>query len=501
MTELEILKEKYPFHLIIGKDLSSISLGRAYEKMGNKNEIKFEVTNAIQRQINLNIKAQTIKIFNLELHGNIYKLEHSEYILLLKLKLNNIKIINEEELHLEYFAEDDPILDYLFVFQAQQKAIEQMQTMNDDLKKAEKKAKNLAITKSSFLANISHEIRNPLNGIIGTLSLLDENHYNKELLNMLITSSRNLKTIVDDILESSAMEYNKFHLKEEVFNLYKYLNSNIKLFENSCSKKKIEYSFTIDDSLNFSIQSDSTRIGQVINNIISNAIKFTPPNGKIKIECKHDKKNNYLKISIKDSGIGIDDSKREIIYNKFTQSDETITKEFQGTGLGLSISKTIAQKLNGRLYHKSKIGKGTEFFFDIPIIIAKKPIKSQEKILNKKLSSKNILVCDDNPINRKILRKFLERYQCNIHEAENGEEATEIFKKTDIDISLIDLQMPVMDGYSFLESVLPIKRDKKIIAISGYCTDKDITKSITLGFDDHIAKPINFSSLKKIIEQ
>ncbi len=356
--------------------------------------------------------------------------------------------------------------------------------------------------KELFLANISHEIRTPINGIAGMASLLSQSPDINEQATYLYaiqSAADSLKVIINDLLDLASIESGKLKLEEIGFNLNDLLHSLVNTFSFQVLEKKIELRYQLDEEANQIFIGDPVRLNQILLNLISNAIKFTHA-GTISINCyikKKETKKYLLTFEVQDTGIGIPKDKLDTIFESFSQADASVTRKYGGTGLGLTIVKQLVELQHGTIQVKSNEGVGSTFSFTIPYEVGsrgniKGHLSKGSPLLKKSLKDYSVLLVEDNDINRLYASSILKIWDCKIDIAENGYVAVEKIKNEDYDIVLMDIQMPVMDGLEATKviraSAYP-KNQVPIIALTANATRKDIEQCLACGMNDCIPKP------------
>lgn len=374
------------------------------------------------------------------------------------------------------------------------------------------KAEIAAKSRSAFLSNMSHEIRTPMNAIIGMTDILisSENDTEKlENLRAIKYSADNLLIIINDILDLSKIESGKFNINPQPFSLQKVTHETIRLLKIKARRNNVIIDYNIDPEVPNNLIGDAGRLNQVLLNLIDNAIKFSP-NGKVNISIKNLSFNLTvcdLEFKIKDNGIGIPTDQKDLIFENFTQVNNSLTKSIIGTGLGLAITKKLIILQGGNISVESTPGLGSEFTFNIPFKInqseftPEKVEQIQEKTI-KELQSKNILIVEDNVVNQLVVKKLLARYDIKTTIVNNGKECIEILvNKHDFDIILMDIQMPVMDGITATKIIRTNQNNVfknaniPIIALTADVfeeTRKAINES---GFNEYMSKPIKEAEL------
>lgn len=352
--------------------------------------------------------------------------------------------------------------------------------------------------RTRFLSNMGHELRTPLNGIIGATSLLRSRRTlleQKEYLDILKYCSDHMLALVNDILDFNKIEAGQLDLHPVQCNLKNILTQSILPFYNRFEEKNIELKVTVDEQLNETVLLDDLRLVQVLNNLLSNAFKFTEK-GFVKIEAKLQEKNDEfftVCFSVEDTGIGIKESDHEKIFASFWQAYNETTRKYDGTGLGLTICQRLLNMMNSSLQVESEEGKGTKFTFiiTVPVISRKKEKRLLPDSEVNDLEGIKILLAEDNIINTMIARKILEDKKACVIAVENGEEALQQLQgNAEFDIILLDLEMPVMDGYTAVKEIRKRYPDIPVVAFTAALMDQEMLQMLfDLGFIDCILKP------------
>jgi signal transduction histidine kinase len=374
--------------------------------------------------------------------------------------------------------------------------------------KAREAAEESTRVKSMFLSNMSHELRTPLNGIIGTANLLlDEDCLpaQKEHLDVLRYSSGHMLTLINDILDFNKIDANKIDLQYNPVSLAELLNRLESVFARQFAAQGLH--FTIQKSpllQDIKVLADETRLTQVLNNLLANALKFTHK-GEVTLSATvAAQKSDLLTVdfTVTDTGIGIPLRKQDKIFDSFTQADTQTTRQYGGTGLGLSISKKIVAALGGELLVKSTPGRGSNFYFTLSFTRSLQPfIPVRKKQLFEPLKGMRLLIAEDNPINMKVARKFLQGWNITIAEAVNGLEAVEKSRNGEFDALLLDLEMPEMDGYTALHEIRRFNKDIPAIAFSAAMFPNIKAQLEEKGFNDFVTKPFRPEDLYQKIKQ
>lgn len=383
----------------------------------------------------------------------------------------------------------------------------------EELKKAKEEAEAASRAKEDFLSTMSHEIRTPLNAVIGlTNLLLDKNprEDQKENLNSLSFSAKNLLALINDILDFSKLEAGKAELTITDFDLHSLLLNLQQAHLPLAQDKNTQLMLHMDSQIPKYIAADQLKLSQVLHNLVSNAVKFTS-HGKVSITVELSRSQEdklWLQFEVKDTGIGISEEKLEHIFEKFSQAESSTVRQYGGTGLGLSITRLLLKLMDSNIKLESSPGKGSLFYFELPVskanseqAIAAPVIKAEE---NKDLKDLKVLLVEDVEINRKIINQFLQNWwQLEPDEAKNGEEAVNMAKQQHYDIILMDIRMPVMDGYEAAKIIRSLE-EYQTIPILALTADKNQEveqEGQLFRFDDLLTKPFEPLDLKKKILQ
>jgi predicted ATPase/signal transduction histidine kinase/ActR/RegA family two-component response regulator len=397
--------------------------------------------------------------------------------------------------------------------------------IEEDLHKAKNNAEVANISKSQFLANMSHEIRTPLHSIIGVTECLIQAHLTDEqnyLVKVAQASSENLLHIINDILDISRIESGNINMEKIEFSLHTEIKKCIDIINIRAKEKNINLKWVFSKNLEDNRIGDPTRLRQVLINLLSNAIKFSEE-GTVTLSVSsiiEEPEQPNILFSVKDQGIGIASDKLLSIFDRFRQTDDSMTRRFGGSGLGLTISKKIIELMNGKIWVESKVGLGSTFRFKIylPIYLKNKKQTDQDILESNtrkhsthsseqiKIKPLHILLVDDAPDNRLIFKKYLFTLPYQIITAVNGEEAILAFKNAKYDLVFMDIQMPIMDGYTATKQIRDWEKsnhlsETPIIALTAHAFEDDIIASLEAGCSDHIVKPLKREKLISIIEK
>ncbi|MEI7484692.1 MAG: PAS domain S-box protein [Ignavibacteriota bacterium] len=378
----------------------------------------------------------------------------------------------------------------------------------EELFKAKEKAEESDRLKSTFLTNISHEIRTPMNGILGFTNLLKEPRLSanerQEYISIIETSSHRLLNTINDIVNISLIKAGQTEISEEETNINTLIERVCKLYQPDAANKKLELVF--DKSLTeceAAVHTDSEKLFAVISGIVNNAIKFTA-RGSVHIGCT--KSDNYFDFSVTDTGIGISEGMNDLIFEPFRQVDETNSKKFEGAGLGLTIAKAYTEMLGGSIHFESKEGKGTGFYFTIPVrpsaLKGLRDIKSVTEGKKAAVKKLRVLIAEDDEISGKLISISLDKISREIITVRTGKDAVDTCRANpDIDFIVMDIDMPVMNGTEAAKQIRLFNSKVVIIAQTAFNFAGERELALEAGCNEYITKPIDFNNLKKIMSQ
>jgi signal transduction histidine kinase/CheY-like chemotaxis protein len=416
--------------------------------------------------------------------------------------------IANRELAYENIEKDKRAAELLIVNKKLAHQIKLNEIQSIELIKSKELAEKADHLKSAFLANMSHEIRTPMNGILGFANLLKTPNLSgkeqQEFITIIEESGKRMLSIIDDIISISKIEAGLMSIYLRESDINQQVEYIYTFFRPEAEAKGITLSFK--NSLpekEANVITDREKLYSILTNLVKNAIKYSE---KGSIELGYTKKGKQLEFYVKDNGIGIDEDRQLAIFERFVQADISDERAFQGAGLGLAISKAYVEMLGGKIWTESKKGIGSIFYFTLPYTV-KKEVEGDTAVENTKeefetpLKKLKILIVDDDEISRRFLNNILGKLSKNILFAENGQEAVEAFRRNpDVDLILMDLKMPVMDGFEAIRQIRQFNKNTFIIAQTAFSLNEDKEKAIRAGCTNYISKPIDRAKLVDLIQ-
>jgi signal transduction histidine kinase/CheY-like chemotaxis protein len=377
---------------------------------------------------------------------------------------------------------------------------------------AKEKAELSDKLKSSFLTNMSHEIRTPMNAIVGLSELLKDKDFSEpektEFVDLILANSNSLLELIDDILDISKIESNQLKINLKEFEVYPLLNELYHRYTDEIkSKEKSSVDFRLSVNLkdnSLSIESDALRLKQVLSKLLDNAIKFTDA-GHITLGCTLQK--DKIMFFVEDTGIGLSEDKKEIIFELFRKVEDNNLRLYRGTGLGLSLSQSLVKMMGSEIKVESEVKKGSRFYFHLPFKRKNRVIEhliadSDNDLLKPIWEGKSILVVEDDTSNFMLIHEILKTTGINIKQANNGDEALKMVSSGNSpDIIIMDVKLPGIDGYETTRRIREINMEIPIIANTAYAMEGDRNKSIEAGCSEYISKPTDRKALINLISK
>lgn len=399
---------------------------------------------------------------------------------------------------------------------------EEVRTRTLDLLRAKNAAETANQAKSEFLANVSHEVRTPMNALLGLTDLAlgtDLTPKQKDYLTKIHSAGFSLLEIINDILDISKIEAGGMQLEQTNFDLNEVIKNVASITSITAADKKLRLNFIMDPKIPSGLVGDPLRLGQILLNLTNNALKFTAE-GEVEVSTglvKQQQDSVSLKFEVRDTGIGISAEKIPDLFQPFTQADGSHTRIYGGTGLGLAISRHLVELMGGRLELKSKVGEGSRFHFTITFRLpASQSLPSNSAAFTKDIESMpreqnpgvriphgRVLVVEDNPINQQIAKEILLAAGLQVRVAADGVQALDFLQQNEVDVVLMDIQMPRMDGYETTRRLRSNAKTRhlKIIAMTAHNMMGDREKCLAAGMDDYISKPIGSEALYQTLKK
>lgn len=410
-----------------------------------------------------------------------------------------------------------------FAFRLQKRSLKILQDRNkviDDnnkkielsmimLEDAKEEAERNARIKSEFLSIMSHELRTPMNAVLGMTQVIMEENPRKDQLENLETikiSAENLLSIINDILDYNRLESGKIFLDKKDFSLKMLMENLFKIFSFSIKQKGLVLNYTYDENLSECFIGDKIRIGEVLTNLIGNAIKFTDK-GSINVDIKKigiKANSSLIRFSVTDSGIGISQQNISNIFDSFTQEKTDTKRKYGGTGLGLSIVKKLLELMDGKIYVESKVGVGSKFYFEIELENSDKkfePVAEKTEAAPAKINLQKILIVEDNNVNQLVMKKMLKNTGIEIDIADNGRIGYERALTNKYDLIFMDLLMPEMDGYEATKEIRNFNKDIPIVALTADVMKGVEDKTREAGMNSYLTKPVKKDELLKVLQK
>jgi PAS domain S-box-containing protein len=391
---------------------------------------------------------------------------------------------------------------------------EDLDKRNKELAEALAAADAAANAKSLFLANMSHELRTPLNGVITAAALAQDQNQDESLgqfLKIIEDSGRTLMGVINDVLDFSKIEAGRMELEEETILFSELVELVTSPFRGIVMDKQLQFRVDLDPRLPMGFRGDPLRLRQILLNLVGNAVKFTNTGGSVVLDIQllpdGSGGEGKIRFSVKDTGIGIPRDKLENLFSPFSQADGTITRKYGGTGLGLTISSKLAVQMGSQIQVESQEGAGALFFFDLELVPVQEAVAEPRGPYRAgqygDLQGLRVLVAEDNQTNRELIRYILEQEGINGIYVENGLEALKTLGRENFDVVLMDIQMPVLDGFSAVQRIRsrPEWRFLPVIAMTAFATLADRERCLEAGMDDHVAKPINRDELFRKLQR
>jgi signal transduction histidine kinase/CheY-like chemotaxis protein len=378
---------------------------------------------------------------------------------------------------------------------------------SDEMNKALIREREANQTQAKFLATMSHEIRTPMNGILGLLEVMLSTNVSEQQrshLEKIKYSGDVLHRVLNDILDFSKLTAGKLIIENVPINIDQLIIDTSAVFQSQAQFKGIELDFCVDNNVKPSLTGDPTRITQVMNNLVNNAIKFTDT-GKVNIGLAITYQTDTmqtLEFCVSDTGIGIPNNSKERIFTAFTQADDSTARKFGGTGLGLKIAKNLVEQMGGQIWVNSVENVGSQFFFTLSLIVSKEHPINKKAVKHSRIHfTGRVLVAEDNDINQVVAQQVLLSYGLKVDLADDGQQCIDALENAHYDLVFMDLHMPNIDGFEACSIIRKTHPDIPIVALTAAVLKDEVQKALDVGMNSHLSKPIDHVQLKNILNR
>jgi signal transduction histidine kinase/ActR/RegA family two-component response regulator len=378
---------------------------------------------------------------------------------------------------------------------------------SDEMNKALIREREANQTQAKFLATMSHEIRTPMNGILGLLEVMLSTNVSEQQrshLEKIKYSGDVLHRVLNDILDFSKLTAGKLIIENVPFNIDQLIIDTSAVFQSQAQFKGIILDFCVDNNVKPSLIGDPTRITQVMNNLVNNAIKFTDT-GKVNIGLAITYQTDTmqtLEFCVSDTGIGIPNNSKERIFSAFIQADDSTARKFGGTGLGLKIAKNLVEQMGGQIWVNSVENVGSQFFFTLSLIVSKEHPINKKAVKHSRIQfTGRVLVAEDNDINQVVAQQVLLSYGLKVDLADDGQQCIDALENAHYDLVFMDLHMPNIDGFEACSIIRKTHPDIPIVALTAAVLKDEVQKALDVGMNSHLSKPIDHVQLKNILNR